>query len=472
MKRLTTALRAAAGWPLRAFGRLMGWAVENPPRCALWAFVGGFCLCLVAIYMGVGFVSFGGRLWTGHDALAGLAVQAPPGEAFGKEVGYLFAPNWSLFGVVVVPTLVWFGLVSLGATKTAIETATGAGMVRDGSFRALGADEVVAAWEKHQRENVAVFAVMFVLVMGFMLTDWWTVVGHPLLDPYGVKARLDDVSMEYDWSVSSLFAPPEAAKWPLLAFGFLAYVLLAGFMPAFAFAVVISSLHFVSFVYGAPRWRKQPWRLAALPTQDPADRLLGFDCFAEFFNALLLAGLCVLVGLIFMVLQNAYLRDATSHDIIDFVVRDTGFVNQMLAFEKKPAEIMAWLAEPAPFRANNQAAFSVLLFPFVCVVAIGASWLLLRRAAMQARDFSLAHLEALARETGQTVEGARASLKRMKFWPVGWMQLNELLLLMLILMLCMVSYRLILAPVVWLVGVVLGQFWQTVKRRFGRTAEA
>ncbi len=84
---------------------------------------------------------------------------------------------------------------------------------------------------------------------------------------------------------------------------------------------------------------------------------------------------------------------------------------------------------------------------------MGSCWFLLRNAAMRARDFTLAHAAELARETRATKARIVEALNRpMAVWPVGWIRINELLAIMLVLFCSLLSYRLIVLPIVWMLA--------------------
>jgi hypothetical protein len=429
-------------------------AVANPWQSLLWMVVVGFCLGAASIILHVHSVNFDGYLV--GDAYPGGLVEVPGAPHGGKEVGYLMAPNWGLFGVLVTPLLVFWGLQMIGAMDRVLEQAANNGMLRDEAFNEIPAAEVQAAWARHRKRNRVIFAVMFVLVLGYAFSDWWDVVAQPMLYPDVPPTPFSDQTMEYDWSVAAMFQHAPVGVWPLVIFTFVAYLFLAGFAPAFAFAVVISALHFVGFI--ASLGSRRRWRLAAMPGDDPKDTHCGFDCFAGFFNNLLLSMLCILVGLELMVLQNAYLR--TDHaSFVDFILSGASDLRKMPA-----PDWAGWFIEPLMIKAANpQAGLTYLLFPFVCIVAVGVTWVMLRSTAIKAREFSEQHLAAVAAKTGRSKKSITAALEHMKFWPVGWIGLNMLLTVMVVMFRALTSYRLLFPVFAIIVGLAVPKMWSIIQ---------
>lgn len=401
---------------------------------------------MIAGRMGIGSVRFDGVLVNGFDVL-------PAGHAgaFEKEVGYFYALNWAAFGCLVAPFVVFAGLGVLQSIRTTLLDLCARGMIRDKDFRPVPLSEVEPLLAAHLRRSRAVFLIVFAVVMIFMLSDWWDVVGGPILHPETVRAPLSDPAMEYDWSVASLYPGQEVNRWGLLIFGLVGYVVLAGFVPAFFVGVLLSAVYFVTFLINIDRGG-HGYRLAAIPEREFADPYFGFKSFEFFFNNLLIACMLIMLALWVMLVQNIYLRDPTSPDIAQFLLHDVAFARKILGFKAAAGEASQWALGPALRTLENlQVALSVLLAPVVFLTALFLCWMLLRKTALKARSLSRQHLAQIAAEIGETPETTLPKLREMRIWPVGWISLVQLAAVMLVLAASMLNYRLVFVPITFVV---------------------
>ncbi|MBK1795319.1 hypothetical protein JHL21_12510 [Devosia sp. WQ 349] len=434
--------------------RSVGKVVESRSYILIWFIVIGTFLLACAFSLGVGWVQFDGRLVNGRNVFdgAGNPVSA-------KEVGYFSAVNWSLFGVVIAPAIVYFGLCTVSAFDSTLYKLCANGILRDGNLDAVQYAHVRRLWEQHASKNRFLFFLIFAMVMTLMLSDWWSVVAVPLLDPAGVTALLSDPSMEYDWSVAALFSGTKVSLWPLLIFGFVGYVVLAGLVPAIVISVTICTIYYMHFVTNLSVQNadgsKSVVQFAAVHMKaDEADTRFGFSAFSEFFNYFLLMSLLILAGLWLMSVQNVYLRDESSADLYNFIIGEVRKYHE-LANGGSAQEFLYWFIRPAErFYYNSQVAFAFLLTPFVCIIAILGCWFVLRVKAQHARQYSLQHADRIAAEQGIDPDLFRFRLQRdMDVWPVGWITSRRLVTLMLLLFVSLVSYRIIAFPLLFGFGI-------------------
>jgi hypothetical protein len=426
----------------RGLENVLAWCGDNLHLCWAYVALAMFILAALSVPFGISSVAFDGRL-TGVGEVA-----LDPGVT--KEVGYLFALNWSLYSIVILPLMAIFAIRVWTAMPETINALTEAGMIRDGDFKRVEAEVVLAKWRQVHRGCGFLFGAVFVCIFIFVMADWWTVVAQPILQPETLRGvTLDDPIREFDWSIACLYEGSRVGCGPLLVFGFAGYAAIAGLATALTFATCLSGLFFVAFMCGVTANRRRGWTLTAIPSA--ADDRGGFGLFSSFFTAFLCLSLCVAGGCLLMVIQNAYLRDPSSGDVMAFMFGDgRKMVDSVLSLPagEIPGWLVAWLFEPAvKVYANPQTGVGILIYALTAVAAVGVSWGLLRSTARTARDGALANSAALAAELGVTNRVLRGRLKAMEFWPIGWLRLNQLVLLVVSLMLALASYRLLLVPV-------------------------
>jgi len=344
-------------------------------------------------------------------------------------------------------------------------------MIRDGNFKRVDESALTAAWTRSYKQANAIFFVIFFCVFVFAMWDWWTSVATPILNRRVLNGVvLTDPVFEFDWSIACLYRSSQIACGPLLAFGIVAYVLIAGLGTSIAFATCICALFYVTFVCGFAGNKRRGWVLVAVPSRD-GDHRCGFGNFGRFFTALVGLSIGVVVGSLLMIIQNNYLRDGDSKNVFDFIFGDAATMvasiqgatlSQLLEFSW-----LKWLFAPASVMLGNpDTGIGILLFTLTAVVVVGMSWGLLRSAAHAARENSLAHVRVLAQESGLSEKTVRRHLQEMDFWPIGWLKLNQLIILMIGSIAAIMSYRLLLLPVGWLAlqgAQQIVQLWKGVK---------
>jgi len=448
---------------------LIAWLGDNRLPVTLAFFTFGFLMLVFSNLLGNASVTFTGVLKSGFNVLSN-APDTPKSPHIAKEVGYLLALNWSVIGVIMTPLIIWYGIGTLASFDTTLKALDEKGMLRDTNFARISSRETGVLWRHYLRHNRIIFLVVFVCVFAFMMSDWWKTVGWPLIHPSEVRNLISDPSMEYDWSVSSLFRETRINGGVLFGFGLIGYIVLAGIMPAFAFAVVLSALHFVVFVTGGAS-RKAKFVIAAMPSTEEDDKLCGFSSFYDLFNNLLLTSVAIQFSLWLMSVQNAYLRDVDpAHgNIFAFLLGDVDkaveLVHGHLTFE----EFEAWIGHAnSAFYPNMQIVLSIMIIPFIIVTAVGMCCYLLRDHAHKARKLSRKHIATLATETGRQRKAVTAALEHMKVWPVAWMKEHDVFILMAVLFVSLLSYRLLLLALIW----ALIKVFEIVKEQLQKPGES
>lgn len=447
------ALRALAGWPAvvaASIDRSVIYVVDSRARFLIWVIVLGFFVVVLSVILNIGSVAFSGRLLNGFNALAAIpALQDQPVVA-SKEVGFLWAVNWSLFCTVIAPIIVGFGLNTLRTFETTLESICAAGMLRDDAFRRVSYNSLAEIWHAHAQKNRLLFIFVLIAVIGFIMWDWWSVVGHPLINPDSVRNPLTDPQMEYDWSVSALFEGSSVNTSALLVFSFAAYFLFAALVPALVIAVTLCTIYFMVFVTSVRLpgdGKSDEVHFAAVPSGED-DRHFGFKVFGPLFDSYLLMSLFIMLGLWLMAVQNVYLRDPFSTNIVNFIWGDLDQYARLIDNSGGVFDFISWFVAPTRYTVPNiQVALSVLLMPTICLVSVAGSWFILRSKAISAGKLSRKNVAKLARELQQSSDRLDERLKKdMEVWPVGWITSRKLLAMMAFLFAALVSYRLIIIP--------------------------
>lgn len=439
----------------------------------IWLGATAFALALgvAAIALRIDSVEFDGRIDGGRvipftaaeaaslgrgEALVPPATDArdPTSRVARKEVGYVFAPNWALYSLVVVP-LMFVQIVRVWARmRSSLAAVARAGMVRDAALARIEPERLDREWRGTLRACAAVFGLIFLATFTFVAFDWWTVVLMPIARPDMISEgmTLADPVQEFDWSIASLYPTENVGRVAVAIFGLAAYLFVAVFATAAAFATCIAALVFVFFICGETGRRRHSWRLVAMPCSADDNRG-GFGHFAPFFSSLFGLCLAVVVGCLLMMIQNAYLRDPTTTDVANFLFGNGADLvrefkaQSMLDFWDW---LLKWLLTPIRNSWDNpQTSAGVMLFALTSVITVGSSWHLLRAAARGAQDLAFQNLPPLARECGLTNAEMEGRLINLKVWPVSWMPQNRLLLTMGALMASVLSYRLMLLPLAY-----------------------
>jgi len=437
----------------------------------------GFALLFLSMIIGVDRVSFTGALRQG----------TVPGATGAKEVGYFFAPNWSLFTIVVFPVIVGFCFKMRGDMDQTLRDLADGGMVRGRDFAPIPADRLIERWHADRRAYAFLLLAAPTLSLAFVVWNWAVTVAAPVLHGFPTPIPpIDHNTYSYDWSVASQFQGSGVGRLPELAFGALAYLAVPAPAAFLALFVMIDAVFFVFFTAGMLRSEAaqgqdgaplpQDWMLVAAPG-DEDDRLCGFKVFSPFFSSMYCAAVAILVGLLLAMIQNAYLRTAAAPDIAAFLGGDWTAAAGALGKAVTGLDPLAALAVlfQGPFGdfvhniLSEVAVFMVLFVVGFCVVAC---WTVLYKSAQRARDQALAHLPQLAAELQAEAPALKTRLERMRFWPLAWLSLTAASVIMGFLLLSVFSYRLLLLPVVGAAAIVTARVVAFFARQLGSTDRA
>lgn len=472
----------AAPIPVPAPTMRSDWFPNNAVMLGVLLSIIGFILVVASLMVGNAGVGFDGhlradaiargdaRLPAGAPSLATLDVglRLKPGQV--KEVGYVAALNWAIYSIVMSPLVLTSGLLAFRNIEPTLVKMAERGMIRKTeTLEAMSAAEYLSHW----RRADLVWRIMLILVcvcgIGFLAWDSWSSVNAPIVHPETLAGvTLADPVSEFDWSIACLLNGTKVNCAAQQTFDIIAYILVPGLSTLIAFSVAIVALRFMAFVANAGG--PQNLWFVSVDASETDDDLLGWRVFEPFFSCLLYWALAVLFGLWLMVVQNTYLRDPTSSTIVEFLLNDSSVIVSLGnpdaigkavfnagGFDKAVGAALTWLvADPSQkFFANPQEAIAIMLYAFVCAIAVVGAWWLLRVTALKSQLTTRQNLAYFAKAQGVKQRVLHERLQKMKAWPVAWIGQMRLFALMLLLFGSLVSYRLILIPLVLVISYIL-----------------
>ena len=377
----------------------------------------------------------------------------------GSQVGYIWAPNWSLNFTIVVPLIACAGLAMIRLMWTLPDTLVRYRMIYDDRSGQIvaDADAVRRAWARHFHRAVLlalIFSVPAAIV--YSVVDWWANSLAPTLSetlPEGT---------EPDWAVAPHITEVSAAV--SLAFSFVGYTVqavaivcgLVLLMTILMFGALMLSLG--AGLYGGP--------VLIADVRDRGDARLGFEAFETIGTLILIVGYLTFVALYFTILQNQYLDQLTS----GAEPRPASVVSQVspgfLASTREDGLFEVLTEFRWPVDSGQPAmllALSTLIVTFG-VVPLFTFLLAATRARSRTRD--LTNSDTFESTFGVSPEDARARLGRMKIWPNGWV--SQTWVVASLMVCCAALFFPLLAPYLYasILVIVVGHVLFVVRRRF------
>jgi hypothetical protein len=431
-------------------------------------FVGGFLLFGFALYLGLHSVQFDGTFKGGGRLFVPPGAEAP----LVKEVGFFFAPNWLLTGLILLP----LALLYLFRTRAAIEPLISKLVQRGMLVRMDGsrADEsaVMALWQRHSSwwSNVAtgVFAavVAFTIIADFIpVVLNWNLASADSVSAFITENQigLGHPTYEFDWSVASTFAGTTVPGWVNAAFDFFAYL----FIPIIGSATMFSAMIWLFSTHGvfnANSLAADGYKL--LPDVNGTDDRCGFELFEEFFDNLVRATFVTALIVVCMHLQNIYLRAPHYANIIDMLFGDdlqnlatnlargdfSAIVQNGLGLENSWRTLSSSAREFSP-----QTYVAVVALLMLAVILFGMVWGWLRSSALRGQD------ELIAALSDDRYRDLRERLEDMKVWPIGWAGINIVITSVVIVAGCMIWTNFLYLVFAYLVAAAVSRMLSFIK---------
>ena len=400
-------------------------------------FIAGILFVIGLILLGLSFfldlhqVSFDGNLQLIQVPAFLNAKEEAVALMITKEVGYVFAPNWGLTGLILLPLAIMYILRAKAAIEPMIRDLIKNRMLVSRDLEPVEPEHIIERWRKESGRWTLIGTVVLVLIAVFVLVgDFIPVVARWLIwDAEVVKdfvigknlTLLDD-TYEFDWSIAATFKDPVVGTTANLIFSFIAYLFIAIFGSAFLFAAFIYFIS-VSAFFSSSGLRKHG--LYLIPNLSSGDKRLGFEVLERFFDSLINACLLTATITVSMHLQNVYLRTPEHMNIGEMVFSQTfdelrenlaniavGAIFESLTSTSEVLKVDIGDLTLQTF-TTAVALFLLSAIVFMCL------WGWLRMSAIDGKKMLLA--------AGTLDEPQKKKLRQMKVWPVGWISLNFLI---------------------------------------------
>ena len=422
---------------------------DEHDQVALWLLISGLLLSVAAFLLpDILSVRFDGALKDG------ASIVPPEGYAriVSKEVGFMFAPNWMLTGIVLLPYAVMQALKARSEIEGVFRTLIERRMLVTSAFGRPDVDMVLDAWRRRSRRMMPFLLLVLVVVFGMVIYDYLTVVlqwttasGDALaalirdVPPPQKVVTLHHADYEFYWSVAAIFRNSTiGATWNAL-FAAAAYLLIAGFGSAFLFGIFIYFIAFGGF-FNRRAMERNGLRLIPDPKSDDEKGRCGFEAFEDFFDPFIQAAVATALIALAMYLQNMYLRAPEQANIVNMVFGPlTDFIRELFSGKLDFAKLVDKglvdnIAQLTGFRFVSgipmQIFGSAIGLLVLVVVVFAYVWSMLRGSAISGRAALRAQATA---QPGAAVSGTVytgediAKLAKIPVWPLGWISMNLLL---------------------------------------------
>jgi len=371
------------------------------------------------------------------------------GKTVSKQVGFVWALNWSMTLIFLLPILVIFGLESYRGFRRSFKRLVSRNMVsnKDGSI--VNEEDLFDAWKGILLTVATIGGLTLCASLIYAYWEYNSVVGRHFADGQYPTIDLKNPYQEADWSVAALLPgtnQDDNSINPVAnnTFSLIMYLLVPGLGTGIVFSFFFLFTGFFFFLY----WLSDRYLL--LPHVSDKDPRRGFQIFSEMVGDVIRASIIVLVICYLMIIQNLYLRDdATS--IVDFMFSDFKKNGSDEMLEGKISNIISFLEDGLltshthPGAFNLQGSLSFALSSLVLVLIIFFFSFLFNRLIKHCQARALERLRS-----GLTLPSAAEGLdndeqfKRvteMNCWPVAWTPLKTLLWLFSCAFICIVFYK-------------------------------
>lgn len=413
---LVTSLKHAAIVANRLIGRVAAWLIEPPGWGVGLLMVWGVLLVVLSFALGVA---------STKTMAAPCLTVAPCLDFNARQLGFFFAPNWSLTAIGIWPAM-YFALA--GMLKQASQVCR---TIDDSPMSWLSKprepSSVSHTWEQHRTALAVVISVLLFTTTIASLSEWWSASGSVMIGgrPLGSKDELD-------WSIAML------GRGTLLQYANAGLAMLAYLYQAVVLVMLFTFLG-VTLLMARTIGRHgsgsaSPPLLVDIGSNDPSSRL-GFEKFVLMIDYMILFVFLAYTNFILTRIQNAYLRSPNADSLLSFLEQDlalpsTDHLNRLFAVER-----WDW--------SSSAVSIGAIIVLFQCFFFFNAS---LRHAAIQARNRSDQALLApallkRAKRYEFDVKEIQARLRGANVWPLGYSDIAPTLSLLLLCMLSILFYR-------------------------------
>ena len=426
-----------------------------------------FCLLFVGVLLII--VSF-------LIGVGDVELQTNPDSS--KQVGYVFALNWSFSFVLGFPMLMFFMIEAVTGQQHTLNRLVDRRMIVDQAWQPVGIDALTEEYTRFWRRTTIIGGATAAFSLTYCLVEWYMISGRfLLLNAEPISPSDSHYFYELDWSLAAVLPNSDANIdiSPKLnaAFALVNYLLLGLYFSiilTFYGMVILYAEMFNRFSRG-----QGAGNLRIIPDVDEEDPRRGFSVFEPVFRRTLFATMVGFLLCYFMNLQNLFLRDE-SPNIGVFVVDDIQLGFSVITkghIGEGISKIATSLFEVGHILNVTSVWGIVIVCCVLWLILLCTSWILSEVARRSREDLSIyirdnakelqrlthvGHKECLSRLKPWSKELERG----MKTWPFGWPSVRQLLWWLLFGIICIVLYRIGLVfvgvTIGWVVLVALGIF--------------
>lgn len=423
--------------------RLLRWIFDrSAPITFFVLFLFGAIMLVASAATGVAFFEID---WPGE---AGATVR--------KQVGFIWALNWSFMFLVGFPIMIFFMIETATHLRRALDRLVERRMIVDAGWRPVGIEALAPERDRFWRRSATAGGLLLVALMAYCLWEWYRVSGmHLFAGTMPIAAGETHWLDELDWSVAALLPGPRSGDWEFrmanAALSFASYFVMGLYLS------IVFTYYAMIVLYADLFRRMSTGRveggLRIVPEIDDDDPRRGFGVFQPMFRSILLATLMGFLMCYFMNIQNLFLRSGAT-DLWAFVSEyvSPGFAALLDGQIKEGLKSIGLGLGNVGYAFNITSVWSIMLvFGFFSAVALALAWTLsqtaeqgreeLRRYVRQSEG-GVGHLTKHPPETALTrLDAWDAKEKRgMQVWPFGSPELSQLLLFLAVGAICIVVY--------------------------------
>ena len=122
--------------------RIWTYAGRHAAIIAILTLLAGLLLTATSFMLGIHDIRFDG-------SVSGQMVPGfPDATEYTKQVGYVWAPNWSITGIIFLPLALFNLLLAIRTIERLLHELVDTGMLRHRDFSSPNPEEVIAHWRR------------------------------------------------------------------------------------------------------------------------------------------------------------------------------------------------------------------------------------------------------------------------------------------------------------------------------------
>ena len=250
-----------------------------------------------------------GVAWPLLASMINISPLRLPGS--GKELGYVFALNWSITYSLILPCLAYTTVKAVQSGLATLERLPQSHMLyhRD-AHRFADTKEGVrlrATFKSDIAFPLRVWIALSAFALVFCLVEWWTQCGDPVWNEYSLEQIENDPRIELDWCVASQIYPDTVSARSNFLFSLCVFVFGQAAAYANTLFVLIFGWAYVDFLKRLAS-DKGIDGMVLIPSLDSSGARCGFEQFEEFGKSFLALLSWLFVAFYLVILSNQFLN--------------------------------------------------------------------------------------------------------------------------------------------------------------------